>query len=78
MEALEIAWCRRALATGAARRWRIKARLSLTEAASAGGVSKDILSRWERGISAPNPENALRYGAFLRALQPRSKKKATS
>lgn len=59
----------RALATsGAARRIRQRANLSLAEVAAACGVDQSTVHRWECGKRSPRGPAALRYAALLDAL----------
>lgn len=60
----------RALArSGEARAIRQRAGLSLREMATALGVTRSALQRWEVGLRTPRGESAARYGALLAALR---------
>ncbi|MEW1611479.1 helix-turn-helix transcriptional regulator [Streptomyces sp. NPDC088744] len=52
-------------ASGAARRTRLAARLSLTEIAALCGVDPSTVWRWEQGKRAPRGEPALLYAQVL-------------
>lgn len=54
--------------TGEARRRRVEARLSVTEAARTLDVAPATLSRWEHGQRRPRGALALRYAQFLNEL----------
>jgi transcriptional regulator with XRE-family HTH domain len=59
-------------ASGAARKVRVAADLSLGEVAEAARVSTAAVSRWELGLRRPSGAAALRYAAVLdRLLQVR-------
>ena len=59
---------RRACRTGAGRKIRLQAGLTLREAAQDIGVNPGTLSRWERGLEMPKGGRAGRYGAHLERL----------
>jgi DNA-binding XRE family transcriptional regulator len=63
-----IAQVRGDLASGRARETRDAAGLTQSEAAAALGVSRQALSKWERGSSVPDTAHALAYGRLLRDL----------
>ncbi|HEY6493302.1 MAG TPA: helix-turn-helix transcriptional regulator [Trebonia sp.] len=56
------------LATGSARARRLEAKVSLSDAARALGVSHQRVSGWERGKAVPSAEHALAYGRLLARL----------
>lgn len=63
-----IAQTRAELSSGRAREMRDAADLTQSEAAAALGVSRQALSKWERGSSTPDTAHALAYGRLLRDL----------
>jgi transcriptional regulator with XRE-family HTH domain len=70
-EPLRLAAVRAAAADGRARQLRLAARLSLADVGRACGVDQSTVYRWETGRRSPRGEAALRYEAFLRALEGR-------
>jgi transcriptional regulator with XRE-family HTH domain len=68
----QLVWLRRLVVSGEARRIRIAAGISLSEAADAAGISVSTLWRWEAAPGArhriPHGAPAVRYAAVLRAL----------
>lgn len=67
-----VAWVRRALRTGAARSIREASGTTLGELARAIEVSPSAVSRWERGIRTPRPDDAERMAGALKALMSES------
>lgn len=67
-ETEQIARVRELIATGAARRIREAARLSLAEMAKPCHVTASAVWRWEQGKRMPRGEAALRYAALLDGL----------
>jgi len=59
---------RRLAADGTTRQVREDNLLSLTDVASALGITKATLSKWERGLQTPRGEPARRYAELLAAL----------
>lgn len=59
---------RAALASGDAKAARMKADVSIAEAARVVGISRQALWAWEEQISAPTDKHALAYGRLLAAL----------
>ncbi len=68
-ELARIATARELARTGAARRIRLTAGLSLSEFSEAIGAAPSAISRWESGQRTPRPRVALRYAAVLETLQ---------
>lgn len=68
-ELAEVAEMRRTFANGMAREIRVSLGVPLAEFASAAGVGKGTLSRYERGLRSPRPPEALRckrvFGTLL-------------
>jgi len=65
---VQIVEVRRALASGAARRIREHADLSLAEMAKGVPVDPSTLWRWETGRQCPRGAAALRYAALLEVV----------
>ncbi|PZS17236.1 MAG: hypothetical protein DLM54_10030 [Acidimicrobiales bacterium] len=65
----DLAEVRRLAATGAARRIREEARLSLAEVADDVGTALVNISRWELGTRRPRGPEALRWLRLLRRLE---------
>lgn len=65
---LPLILARRACRTGSGRQLRIRAGLTLREAAQDIGVNPGTLSRWERSLEMPKGNRAGRYGAHLERL----------
>jgi DNA-binding XRE family transcriptional regulator len=63
-----IARLRASFRTGAARQARIAAGISITEIASAAGVSRQAVGSWEQCRSIPSAEHALAYAKVLAAV----------
>jgi len=57
---------RRAAETGEGRQLRRAARVGLREGAGTIGVDPATFSRWERGLTVPTGDRAVRYGRLLR------------
>jgi len=68
-DVVDLVEVRRIARSGEARAIRERAGLSLREVASAVGVTRSALQRWETGTRAPGGELAGRYGALLAALE---------
>ncbi len=66
--ALRLSQLRHLTESGRARQIRLEARLSLPEVGRACGLSHVSISRWERALRRPRGAGALRYAAFLEAL----------
>jgi len=62
-------WVRAALHNGEARRLRVAASISLTEAGRSVDRTGTTVSRWETGERAPSEADALRYAAVLRTIE---------
>ena len=60
------------LASGAARKFRVAARVSAAEVARVVGVSRSAVSDWETGRCGPTAGHALAYGRALTALTKRT------
>lgn len=60
---------RRLCASGEARAHRLRANVSLTEAAEACGITPAQLSRWETGQRRPRGDAAMRYARLLASLR---------
>lgn len=56
---------RQAARSGEGRRLRVSLDLSLRDGAKRIGVDASTLSRWERGLSRPRSNQALRYGDVI-------------
>lgn len=65
VDVLILSRVREEAASGAARRARLAARLSLAEIAALCGVDPSTVWRWERGKRAPRGEPALLYAQVL-------------
>ncbi len=64
-QVVALAELRRKCRTGEARRIRIEAGVSQSEAGAPAGVGPAVVSRWENGERAPRGEAALRYAELL-------------
>ncbi|MFF4367286.1 helix-turn-helix domain-containing protein [Streptomyces sp. NPDC001594] len=64
-DVLSLSRVREEAISGAARRTRLAARLSLAEIAALCEVDPSTVWRWERGKRAPRGEPALRYAQVL-------------
>ncbi len=64
-----MAHARRLANSGAGRRIRLQAGLSLPEVARTVGVSHVTIGRWERGLRVPRHAAALRWVGLLAALE---------
>ena len=64
----ELSQVRSLVSTGAARSIRLGAQLSLSEIATAVGVSVSTVCRWELGERVPRGAAALKYGDVLETL----------
>jgi transcriptional regulator with XRE-family HTH domain len=71
MSAKDLVRARRLASTGAARAIREEAGLSLAEVATAAGLHKATVYRYEHGLRRPRGEAALRYLAVLEELATR-------
>jgi DNA-binding transcriptional regulator YiaG len=65
---VEVAAARAMIESGAARRVRLAAHLSLAEVARSVGVTAATVYRWEADGMKPRGEAAVRYGRLLRRL----------
>jgi DNA-binding XRE family transcriptional regulator len=65
---LPLILARRACRTGSGRQLRLRAGVTLREAAEDIGVDPGTLSRWERGLEMPKGTRARLYGAHLERL----------
>jgi transcriptional regulator with XRE-family HTH domain len=68
IDPVELARTRALIESGAARRIRVGAKLSLREVADAVGATPATVYRWERRGMVPRGDRAIRYGRLLRAL----------
>lgn len=68
-QALRLAAARRYSASGAGRRIRLDAKLSLQEIADAIGVSNPTISRWENGLNQPRGEAGALWARLLADLE---------
>lgn len=65
----DVAVIRQQLSSGEAKAIRQRSRLSLSEIASAVGVTPTSVCRWENGECSPRIPEALKYKAIIDELQ---------